>query len=98
MQKKIALITGGTGGIGTAICRLAEMNIIVIAGFFNNGKTDKAIAWQEKQAEEGYSFHTQFVDVSNWQSCQACFLNIEETIGCVDILVNNAGINSRYYL
>ena len=53
-EKKIALVTGGTGGIGTAICiGLAEQGRTVIAGYFPPDK-ETAEAWQKARKTEGY--------------------------------------------
>ncbi len=94
MTQKIALVTGGTGGIGTAICRaLADNGVKVVAGYNAGGNHDKAKAWRDEQAESGYDILTAYGDVTNAESCAACVKNVEEmTGGSVDILVNNAGI------
>lgn len=87
LNGKIALITGGTGGIGTAICqRLASEGAKIITTYMNE---EKAKAWQTEQ-----SFDASIVacDVSNYDSCLALKETIERDIGPVDIIVNNAGI------
>jgi acetoacetyl-CoA reductase len=94
MTQKIALVTGGTGGIGTSICRaLNDAGITVVAGYNAGGNHDKAKAWQDEQAKAGYEFLTAYGDVTDGESCAACVKHVEEiTGGTVDILVNNAGI------
>jgi acetoacetyl-CoA reductase len=94
MTQKIALVTGGTGGIGTAICRaLCDAGVKVVAGYNAGGNHDKAKAWQDAQAKGGYAFLTAYGDVTDAESCAACVKQVEEiTDGTVDILVNNAGI------
>lgn len=91
MSKRIALVTGGTGGIGSAICRsLADEGYTVVAGYSN---PDKAKAWQQQQSAEGYEFIIQQIDVSSFESCQKAVSEIKENAsGCIDVLVNNAGI------
>jgi acetoacetyl-CoA reductase len=94
MTKKIALVTGGTGGIGTAICRaLTDAGANVVAGYNAGGNHDKARAWQDEQRNAGYEIMTAFGDVTDAESCAACVKHVEEmTGGTIDILVNNAGI------
>ena len=91
MTQRIALVTGGTGGIGSAICEaLADAGMKVIAGYSNE---EKAIAWQKEQKEAGYDFLIQHVDVTSLESCQQAVAAIKETVGAgIDVLVNNAGI------
>jgi acetoacetyl-CoA reductase len=94
MTQKIALVTGGTGGIGTAICRaLADQGVKVVAGYNAGGNHDKAKAWQEEQRKDGYEMLVAYGDVTDAASCAACVETVQEIAqGTVDILVNNAGI------
>lgn len=90
--KKIALVTGGTGGIGTAICiALADQGRKVIAGYFPS-EAEQAESWQRKHQAEGYDFEVVACDVSDFESSQKMLHDVEETMGAVDILVNCAGI------
>lgn len=91
MQGRIAVITGGMGGIGTAICQaLATEGAQVVVGF--NRSHDKAKIWHQEQKKLGYSFLTNYVDVTDFGSSQAFIEQVVEHYGQVDILVNNAGI------
>jgi len=94
MTQKIALVTGGTGGIGTAICRaLADAGVKVVAGYNSGGNHDKAKAWQEEQRKDGYEILVAYGDVTNEESCAECINTVQEVAGgSVDILINNAGI------
>lgn len=91
MTQRIALVTGGTGGIGSAICEaLADLGMKVVAGYSNE---EKAIAWQADQKAAGYDFLIQHVDVTSLESCQQAVAAITANAGgSVDVLVNNAGI------
>jgi acetoacetyl-CoA reductase len=90
--QKIALVTGGTGGIGTAICiALAEQGRKVIAGYFPP-EAEAAFAWQNLHRDQGYDFEIVACDVSDYESSQKMLHDVENTIGAVDILVNCAGI------
>ena len=90
MQKKIAWVTGGTGGIGTQICRsLADAGYQVVAGYSNEAK---AKAWQAEQEQAGYSMGISFADVTDFDSVQQSYEQIRAEFGPVSVLVNNAGI------
>ncbi|MCO7226815.1 acetoacetyl-CoA reductase [Pleionea sp. CnH1-48] len=93
MSGRVALVTGGTGGIGTAICqRLAKEGYKVAAGYNSGGDHDKAKTWQSIQKEQGFDFDISYGDVRDYASCGECIKHVEETLGPIDILVNNAGI------
>ena len=83
---RIAIVTGGSRGIGAAISRrLQDMGVTVVANYAGN--EDKAKAFE---AETG--IRTCKWDVGDFDACQAAFAQITEEVGPVDILVNNAGI------
>ena len=87
LANKTALVTGGTGGIGTAICQqLADHGAYVITTYMNE---EKAKAWQ---AERSFDCQIIACDVSNYESCTNLKQAIEKEGKAVDILVNNAGI------
>ncbi|MEF9979212.1 MAG: acetoacetyl-CoA reductase [Thermomonas sp.] len=90
MTSRVALVTGGTGGIGTAIVkRLADMGHKVATNYRNE---EKARAWQDKLKAEGYDVVLVKGDVTSPQEAEAMVREVESTLGPVDILVNNAGI------
>ncbi|MGN6705259.1 MAG: beta-ketoacyl-ACP reductase [Rhodanobacter sp.] len=90
MTQRTALVTGGTGGIGSAIVRhLAKQGHRVATNYRDEAK---AGAWREAMAQEGIEVCTVRGDVSDPESCAAMVRAIEEKCGPVDILVNNAGI------
>ncbi|MDX1319119.1 MAG: acetoacetyl-CoA reductase [Oceanospirillum sp.] len=90
MSKKIALVTGGTGGIGTAICRgLSDDGFAVVAASTNQ---EKAQAWKASEKAAGYDFETVHIDVGDFESCQEGCKKVAETLGPISVLVNNAGI------
>jgi len=87
---KLAYVTGGMGGIGTAICqKLYQDGFKVIAGC--SPKRD-ASSWLEEQQKQGFNFITSSCDVSDWQSVVDAFTQIKNEYGQIDVLVNNAGI------
>ena len=90
MSTRIALVTGGTGGIGTAIVRkLHQLGHKVATNYRNEEKT---AAWKAALAEEGIDVLTVRGDVSDAESSAAMVRAVEEQLGPIDILVNNAGI------
>ena len=93
MSKRVALVTGGTGGLGTAICRrLVSEGYVVAAGYNSGGDHDKAKAWQDEQRAAGFDIHISFGDVRDFDSCGRCIDDVQTRLGPVDVLVNNAGI------
>jgi len=93
MSKRVALVTGGTGGLGTAICRrLVSEGYTVAAGYNSGGDHDKAKAWQQEQRAAGFDIHISFGDVRDFDSCARCIDDVQTRLGPVDVLVNNAGI------
>lgn len=93
MEKKIALVTGGMGGIGTAICRqLADQGACVIASYNQGGDHDAAKRWVMAQQADGYDIHASYVDISDFDSCANLIEDIKNKFHRIDILVNNAGI------
>ena len=90
MSAKIAYVTGGMGGIGTAICqRLSKEGMTVIAGC---GPSRDHQQWIDEQAVLGYTFYASVGNVSDWESCSAAFKKVRDEHGPVEVLVNNAGI------
>ena len=90
LKGKVALVTGGTGGIGAAIClKLSESGAKVATNYRNE---EKAKAWQAEAKKAGHDVAVYQADVSDFDACQALADQIEKDLGPIDILVNNAGI------
>ncbi len=90
MVQKVAYVTGGMGGIGTAICqRLHKEGFKVIAGC---GPTRDHVKWINEQAAEGYTFYASVGNVGDWDSTVEAFTKTKAEHGSIDLLVNNAGI------
>jgi acetoacetyl-CoA reductase len=90
-KKRVALVTGGMGGLGEAICiKLAKLGNTVITTYSPGNA--KAQEWLAAMRTQGYEIKAYACDVSNWDSCTACVAAITAEVGAVDVLVNNAGI------
>ncbi|MDC0534364.1 acetoacetyl-CoA reductase [Francisellaceae bacterium] len=92
MKGRIAVVTGGTRGIGKAICdALLKEGAFVIAGYTNEANAQK---WLDSQKEKGYGDKVDIIkgDVSNPDEVRAAIVEKIEKYGKIEILVNNAGI------
>ena len=90
MSQKVAYVTGGMGGIGTAICqRLHDDGFKVIAGC---GPTRDYTKWLDEQKALGYTFYASVGNVGDWESTVEAFSKTKAEHGSIDVLVNNAGI------
>jgi acetoacetyl-CoA reductase len=90
MTSRVALVTGGTGGIGTAIVRkLAGMGHKVATNYRDKAR---ATAWQEALKRDGIDVALAAGDVADPATAEAMVKEVVDQLGPVDILVNNAGI------
>jgi acetoacetyl-CoA reductase len=90
-QRKVALVTGGMGGLGTAICRrLHDEGFRVAASFSPGNPTPEA--WLSAQRDDGYRFNAYKVDVTDYGDCEWMMEKLLAEMGHLDVLVNNAGI------
>ncbi|NDK37638.1 acetoacetyl-CoA reductase [Pseudoxanthomonas gei] len=90
MGKRIAVVTGGIGGLGTEICKaLAQAGRTVIAVDLDSRAERLAAFAQEVQ---GLDIHFAAANVADYESCGELVRGIEKERGSLDILVNNAGI------
>ncbi len=88
---RIAYVTGGMGGIGTAICRrLCRDGHVVIAGCGPGSQRKER--WLSEMRAEGCNIHASSGNVADWESTRRAFEAARAEVGEIDILVNNAGI------
>jgi acetoacetyl-CoA reductase len=91
MAQRIAYVTGGMGGIGTAICkRLCSAGFRVIAGCGPNSSRKES--WLAEMRSQGYDVTASEGNVADWESTKAAFDKAKAEVGPIDVLVNNAGI------
>jgi len=89
--ERIAYVTGGMGGIGTAICkRLCQVGFRVIAGC--GPGSPRKHTWLAQMQAQGFSVTASEGNVSDWESTVHAFRDARERVGPIDVLVNNAGI------
>jgi acetoacetyl-CoA reductase len=91
MTQRVAFISGGMGGIGTAIARrLAEDGAAVVAGCLPG--YERKDEWLESMRGMGYTVYAAEGNVEDYDSCAEMMYRVRSTVGPVDILVNGAGI------
>ena len=91
MAQRIALVTGGMGGMGEAICtKLSDQGYKVLVT--HSPHRAGAAEWLAEKAKHGYDFKAYEVDVGDFDSCQKMVAKIQSDVGNIDILINNAGI------
>ena len=91
VTSRVAFVTGGMGGIGTAVCRrLAEAGHRVVAGCLPD--YDKKEEWLHRMRQRGHQVWAAESNVEDFTSCAEMFYRVAATVGPVEILVNAAGI------
>ena len=90
MKQRIAVVTGGIGGLGTDICRvLAGRGLRVVA--VDLGGSDERLT-RFLEAVAGLDVRFEAADVGEPESCAAMVARVEAELGPIDVLVNAAGI------
>ncbi len=89
--QKVAVVTGGMGGLGEAICHKLSRSGYRVVTTYSPGN-DHAATWLQEQKAQGFDFSAYMIDVASFASCEAGVKKIISDIGRIDILVNNAGI------
>ena len=90
MTKRVAVVTGGIGGLGTAICRrlAADGRTVVAADLDGNPEALQRF----RDQVEGLDVHFARLDVTDFDACGSFVREVGRAHGGLDILVNNAGI------
>jgi acetoacetyl-CoA reductase len=92
MSKRVAIVTGGIGGLGTAICKqLAQDGRQVIAADLGS-RQERLASFREETKEYDGSIVFAPADVGNYEACANLVKHVTDTWGSVDIVVNAAGI------
>jgi acetoacetyl-CoA reductase len=90
-EQRVALVTGGMGGLGTAICRtLHDAGFKVAATYSPHNNAPEG--WLAAERDEGYRFKAYKVDVADYADAEWMMQRLLADMGRLDVLVNNAGI------
>jgi acetoacetyl-CoA reductase len=91
VARRVVFVTGGMGGIGSAICRrLANAGHTIVAGCLPG--YEKKEEWLGAMRKDGFRVHAAEGNVADYESCASMFYNVRSVVGNVEVLVNNAGI------
>lgn len=92
MGERLALITGGMGGIGTEICRAFHKEGYRVATTYVHD-SGRETRWLEAQAAAGYpGIKAYYCDISTHEDCERLKGQVDSELGTVSVLVNNGGI------
>ncbi len=91
-EKKVALVTGGLGGIGTAICRRLAQDDYRVVAVYHPSDQESAEKWRQERSDEGIDVGIVACDVSSAEDSARMTGEVEERHGPVEILINCAGI------
>ena len=92
MSQRVALVTGGTGTIGTEICRQLDAAGHRVVATCLPAEADAAKAWQAEQKQAGHDIAVVPCDLADFEATAAAVNTAEQQVGPVDVLVNVAGI------
>ena len=92
-MSRVAVVTGGIGGLGTAMCKaLIEQGRKAVAVDYNGLSAEVVDKWKAARKAEGLDIPVYLADVTSFESCAEVCKKIEAEVGPIEILVNNAGI------
>lgn len=93
LENKVAVVTGGTRGIGLEVVRLFKKNKAEVVLFGSRKETvNKAV---EELKNEGLDVKGYWPNLSNYEEVEKTMKEIHDTYGHIDVLVNNAGISAK---
>ncbi|MGK5052494.1 acetoacetyl-CoA reductase [Janthinobacterium sp. RB2P8] len=90
-EQKVALVTGGMGGLGTALCRRLHAAGFAVVAAHTPGNA-RVGRWLDEQQAQQYYFHPLAIDVGDFNACSEAVARVLAQFGRIDVLVNNAGI------
>ncbi len=89
LKNRVAVVTGGAGGIGASICRRLSEEGTRVAILDLNLVGARALS--DELSQRGVPSQAYEVDITNYAQVEAAISEIESSLGSVDVLVNNAG-------
>jgi acetoacetyl-CoA reductase len=93
-KKKICLVTGGVGGIGSSICKTLSNDDFIVIATCRPSSSEQINEIHEELFPKYNNIHIYPVDVSDFSSCRSLVNDIHKDFGSISILVNNAGITN----
>ncbi|MEM8517246.1 acetoacetyl-CoA reductase [Janthinobacterium sp. CAN_S7] len=89
-EHRVALVTGGMGGLGTALCRRLHAAGFAVVAAHTPGNA-RVGSWLDEQQAQAYVFHPLALDVGDFAACSDAVARVLAQFGRIDVLVNNAG-------
>lgn len=93
LKGKVAVVTGGTRGIGYAVVKKYLENGAKVVLFGSRAETVEKALSSLKEENSGWEVEGDYPDLSDAEAVKAAILKVKEKFGRIDILVNNAGIS-----
>ena len=90
-NKRVALVTGGMGGLGTALCRRLHQTGFTVAATYSP-RNEAPEAWLAAQRDDGFRFSAYRCELSDFGAAETMMRDLLADHGRLDVLVNNAGI------
>ena len=91
-MSKVAVVTGGVGGIGTEICRYLAKGGYKVAATCIASEVAGAEEWKAQFSKDGLEVEVFQLEITDFDDCVKVTAQIEEKMGPIGCLVNNAGI------
>jgi acetoacetyl-CoA reductase len=91
LNKRVAFVTGGMGGLGSAISRRLHQAGMTVA-MSHSPANDHVATWLMRERDAGREFRAFEADVGDFDSCETCARRVLDELGRVDVLINNAGL------
>ncbi|MEX0730625.1 MAG: acetoacetyl-CoA reductase [Aquisalimonadaceae bacterium] len=98
MAKRVALITGGNGGIGTEICKQMYTAGYTVVTTCVDAEKEGVVQWQQELAKQGYKVGWVECNVADFDACAVMAESVRAEYGAVDVLINAAGITRDSFL
>ena len=95
LQGKVAIVTGGTRGIGFAIVKKFLDNGAKVVLFGTKEESVQNALTKLKKENPGYEVMGMYPDITNMKEVEKAFAEVKNRYGKIDIVVNNAGISAR---